>query len=145
MRWLLVLLLALPLIGCKREPSLVGQWECNDGLVAGRPGTMNLTFAEDGTVTTLINITESKDMTVMSTDKGKWKLEGDKLTLIWTDINRKFGGRGAELNQMEFDRNREKILQDVNKNPTANFAWIGDDSFKTTEPDGLIQTFRRAG
>lgn len=135
----------LLLVGCKSSPSFVGKWTSESDLSGITIKTTTENKA-DGTFTSNSTGSTGTGTTMDASELGTWKLEGDKLRIIYADINWSFRGGKPELVKRANDRfkeNKPNVLAEANRVGALPFVWKGGDEFTVTSKDGKSYTYRR--
>lgn len=115
-------------------------------MVGGLTFEPTVTFNEDGSfVSKSVASAPNGKATITSTDTGTWKLEGDKLTTHFADVNWEFGGVDKDRLEKARDRfagRKQQILDSLNQHPPDVIHWNGSDEFSSLE-DGKTVTYHR--
>lgn len=134
------------LAGCKAASPFVGKWNSQSDLL-GIPMTSVTDHNADGTFKTVSTMQRgSNAASLVVTDTGTWKLDGDKLTIVIKDIDWKVSGTTADLAKKAMDRfasSKAQMIQQANASPARTLKWNGNDEFSVSD-NGKTFTYRRA-
>lgn len=145
-RSLFLALLTALLIGCNASPSFVGVWTCESAVMTLDTKTVTEHKA-DGTFKSVTTTQKSPDGAYLTaTDTGTWKLDGNKLTQLYTDIDWKFSGGKPEVMKRASQRFKEvkpTVIAESNRAGTGTISWKGNDEFEYVDKAGKKYIYRR--
>lgn len=124
-----ILLMIAVVLGCGRGQNIVGEWT-GETDVMGRTAALKIDFRQDGTFETVTRVQGPKGALV-ATDKGSWKLEGDKLASTVVDVDWNFEGLDAaqvEVAKSKFKEEKAKLIESANQDPVSTVSWEGNDT-----------------
>lgn len=145
-RSLLFAFVAVLFVGCKSSPSFVGKWNSESEVMTLNTKTVTEHLA-DGTfksVTTSEQTPGGTSLTV--TDSGTWKLDGDKLTILYKDIDWKFTGGKPEIIKRATERfktAKPTIIAEANRAGAGKIIWKSNDEFEYTDKESKKYIYRR--
>lgn len=136
-------LLAFPLLafGCHHPDPIVGTWT-SSAPVGELPAERNVTFGEDGKFVSITTI-GGGGHSITATDRGTYRLEGTKLNQHMDDADWAFEGPGLEKAKARFAKNKAKIIQSANAEPSDTLHWNGNDAFTLTDSKGKASEWKR--
>ncbi len=134
-----LLILAILPAGCQSaSPSMIGKWTCQTDLM-GMDLAITAEYLADGTFKSVSQTQPGgNEPKLTATDTGTWKLDGDRLTVVLTDVDWKFSGANAEAikrGEARFASSKATILQQANAQPTRVIRWSGSDEFSYSQED----------
>lgn len=134
----LVCLVALLLVGCKGN-NYIGKWNVS-GIQLPVPGA---TVTAEFTPTDAVLHVDVPAFGVKQKIVGTYKVEGDAMTLNFTDIQIEGQGPQIEMAKKGLEAMKPQILQQLNKDPKLTIAWDGKDKFTATGSSNSPITFTR--
>lgn len=145
-RSLIFAFVAILLVGCKSNPSFVGKWNSESEVMAIGTKTISEHNA-DGTFKSVTVTQQSPGgASLTATDSGTWKLDGDKLTLLYKDVDWKFAGTKPEALKRAAKRFKEAkptIIAEANRAGAGKIVWKSNDEFEYMDKEGKKYTYRR--
>lgn len=132
--------------GCKQETaSIVGNWTCQSDLM-GMDLQITADYLADGSFKSVSKAQPAPNQPIVTaTDTGTWKLEGDRLTILLTDVDWKFSGGSEAMRkraETRFASSKPTILDQSNAHPTRTIRWNGRDEFSYSQ-ESKTYTYRR--
>lgn len=143
---LLPAFVAVLLIGCKASPSFVGKWSSESEVMTLDTKTTSEHRADGTFKSVTITQQTAGGTSLTSTDSGTWKLDGEKLVLLYQDVDWKFTGGKPEIIKGATERFKEAkptIIAEANRAGSGKIVWKGDDEFEYTAGTGEKYTYRR--
>jgi hypothetical protein len=152
MKRILVSLVAVVAVlgGCKGGNSLDGKWSIatsSSKMPAG--STLNATFSGGDSVAMIMDmpqpLPDGKKINLHADIKGKYKLDGDMMTITVEDV--KFTGSGfpneiKAMMETQMKTMGDQVKDQLNKEGAAKLNWVDNDKFTITGKSGP-ETFTR--
>lgn len=137
--------------GCgKSGPSLNGDWTVTASKSMPPGATMTATMSDPDVLKMVVNIKQdipgSGPVTIVGAITGTYKLAGENMTMLATDV--KFTGSGfpesiKKMADAQMASMGEGLKKQINEGGVTKFKWVNDDSFTLTGKNGTPETFTR--
>ncbi|MCW5936396.1 MAG: hypothetical protein KIT11_03705 [Fimbriimonadaceae bacterium] len=150
----LILFPIFAVLGCQTGPSIAGTWDMSAPQMQQQGATATATFAQPDRVTMNVVVTGDGQQSALGIGKGatinlkidgKYKLEGDKLTIDVSTAEATESGLTGFAKQnwsMVKKQTEDQFLAQAQTNKTSTIKWEGNDKFVGDSGQGTV-TFTR--
>ncbi len=142
-QWRLLAMGMVMVAGCHRGSPLTGSWE---GTTNWRTSGHQITFTSDGKFRMTDSADPSATVDVTANSSGTWRLEGNKLYLLCSEVNWKFTGTDPEKvakSQARYEQLKDTILKNSKNMPPMTISWNGPDEFSFSPSQAIVVTYHR--